>query len=207
MAERQKLGDKVYEQISEMILRQDIACGERISVDALSKKLGVSRTPVTEAIQRLAKEGIVNLSLHRSAEVCTFGRKEISDLGFTRIALDTVAVQLAVRHGSNADFDELRLIAQQCLETAKSGDIYNWIRLECDFHLSLAKIGKNDNLVKIIEELYLKIRLLQFVIYKNTEISLKMIELHFDMVDKLKERDVEGCNQTDTQTSCLFLRP
>ena len=101
MADRQKLGDRVYKEISEMILRQEIACGEKISVDALSKKLGVSRTPVTEAVQRLAQEGIVRLYPHRSAEVVTFSKKDMNDLGLVRISLDTLAVQLAVRNGSD----------------------------------------------------------------------------------------------------------
>ena len=192
MAARQKLGETTYKELSEMILRQEIACGDKISVDALSKMLGVSRTPVTEAVQRLAKEGIVKLNTHRSAEVIQFTKKDINDLGLARIALDTLAVQLAVRNGSDAEFDELRKLAQECYDVAKSGDIFNWIRLECEFHLGLAKIGKNENLSKIMEDLYLKVRLLQFVTYVDSEVSLNMIKLHFDIVDKLKERDVNG---------------
>ena len=192
MADRQMLGETIYKQLTEMILRQEIACGDKIAVDSVSRKLGVSRTPVTEAVQRLAKEGIVKLYPHRSAEVVTFGKKEKIDLGLTRIALDTLAVQLAVRFGSNAEFDELRKVAEACYEVAKSGDIFNWIRLECEFHLGLAKIGKNENLSKIMEELYLKVRLMQFVFYVDSEVSLNMIKLHFDMIDKLKDRDVNA---------------
>jgi DNA-binding GntR family transcriptional regulator len=192
MADRLKLGESTYKTIAEMILRQDIPCGSRISVDALSRKLGVSRTPVTEAVQRLAKEGIVKLSPHRSAEVVSFGTKEITDLGLTRIMLDTLAVQLAVRYGSDAEFDRLRQTAEACLEAAEKGDIYNWIRLECEFHLGLAEIGKNENLCKIMEDLYLKIRLVQFVTYVESELSIKMIKLHFDIIDRLKARDVNG---------------
>ena len=192
MADKQKLGDTIYQSITEMILRQDIACGDRLAVDAISKKLGVSRTPVTEAVQRLAKEGIVRLYPHRSAEVVKFSRKEKTDLGLTRIALDTLAVQLAVRYGSDDEFDKLRSIAEQCLTVAQEGDIYNWIRLECEFHLGLARIGKNENLSKIMEDLYLKIRLVQFVSYVDSEVSLNMIRLHFDMIDKLKARDIDG---------------
>ena len=192
MAYRKKLGETTYQKITELILRQEIACGDKIAVDAISKKLGVSRTPVTEAVQRLAKEGIVELFPHRSAEVVRFSKKEITDLGFTRIALDTLAVQLAVRYGSNDEFDKLKTVADECYEVAAIGDIYNWIRLECEFHLGLAKIGKNDNLSRIMEDLYLKIRLVQFVNYVESEVSLNMIKLHFDMIEKLKERDVDA---------------
>ncbi len=192
MADRKMLGETVYKQITEMILRQEIACGEKIAVDAVSRKLGVSRTPVTEAVQRLAKEGLVKLYPHRSAEVVSFDKKAKNDLGLTRIMLDTLAVQLAVRFGSPAEFDELRKIAQECYDVAKAGDVFNWIRLECEFHLGLAKIGKNENLSHIMEDLYQKVRLLQFVSYVDNDISLNMIKLHFDMIDKLEQRDVDG---------------
>ena len=192
VADRQMLGETVYRQIADMILRQEIACGEKLPVDSLSKQLGVSRTPVTEAVQRLAKEGLVILYPHRSAEVVTFDKKMKTDLGLTRIMLDTLAVQLAVRYGSPAEFDELRKIAQDCYDTAKSGDIFNWIRLECEFHLGLAKIGKNANLSHIMEDLYQKVRLIQFVSYVDDEISLNMIKLHFDMIDCLEQRNIDG---------------
>ena len=192
MADRQMLGETVYRQITDLILRQEIACGDKIAVDALSKQLGVSRTPVTEAVQRLAREGLVELFPHRSAEVVTFDKKAKTDLGLTRIMLDTLAVQLAVRYGSPAEFDELRKIADECYEVAKVGDVFNWIRLECEFHLGLATIGKNMNLAGIMKSLYQKVRLLQFVSYVDNDISLNMIKLHFDMIDKLEQRDVDG---------------
>jgi DNA-binding GntR family transcriptional regulator len=192
MADRQMLGETVYRQITDMILRQEIACGEKIAVDSLSKKLGVSRTPVTEAVQRLAKEGLVKLYPHRSAEVVSFDKKAKTDLGLTRIMLDTLAVQLAGRYGSPAEFDELRKIAEECYQVAAVGDVFNWIRLECEFHLGLAKIGKNKNLSHIMEDLYQKVRLLQFVSYVDNDISLNMIKLHFDMIDKLEQRDING---------------
>ena len=192
MENKQMLGETVYKQILEMILRQEIACGDKLAVDKLSKQLGVSRTPVAEAVQRLAKEGLVKLYPHRSAEVVSFDRKAKTDLGLTRVMLDTLAVQLAVRNGSDAEFDELRKIAEECYEVAESGDVYNWIRLECEFHLGLAKIGKNYNLSHIMEDLYQKVRLLQFVDYVDSELSLNMIKLHFEMIDSLKKRDKDA---------------
>lgn len=192
MADRQMLGETVYKQITDMILRQEIACGDKLAVDVISRQLGVSRTPVTEAVQRLAREGLVELFPHRSAEVVTFDKKAKTDLGLTRVMLDTLAVQLAVRYGSPAEFDELRKIADECYRVAKSGDVFNWIRLECEFHLGLAKIGKNDNLSMIMEDLYQKVRLIQFVSYVDDDVSLNMIKLHFDMIDRLEARDVDG---------------
>lgn len=189
---KKSLAEGVYEAVREKILRQDIPCGARIPVDRLAEELGVSRTPISNALVRLSTEGIVNLYPHRYAEVVSFTDQDVRDLGLTRIAVDTLAVQLAIQNGSNADFDALADVARACLEVARQGDVFNWIRLECEFHLGLARIGRSQNLIRIMEDLYLKIRLLQFVHYRNNEISLQMIELHFDLLEQLKKRNVSG---------------
>ena len=189
---KKSLAEGVYEAVREKILRQDIPCGARIPVDRLAEELGVSRTPISNALVRLSTEGIVNLYPHRYAEVVSFSSQDVRDLGLTRIAVDTLAVQLAIQNGSNADFDQLSEVARSCLEVARQGDVFNWIRLECEFHLGLARIGRSQNLIRIMEDLYLKIRLLQFIHYRNDEIILQMIELHFDLLEQLKQRNVSG---------------
>jgi len=195
MGFKTNLADEVYRAIREKILRQEIPCGSKISVDQLSEELTVSRTPITSALVRLDSEGIVKLYPHRYAEVVSFTPEDVQDLGMTRITVDTLAVQLAIQHGSNADFEELERVASECFRVAKAGDVFNWIRLECEFHLGLARIGKSQNLTRIMEDLYQRIRLMQFVNYKKDDISLKMIELHFDLLNELKKRNVPGALQ------------
>lgn len=192
MGEKKSLSEGVYEAVREKILRQEIPCGSKIPVDRLAEELGVSRTPITAALVKLDTEGIVKLHPRRFAEVVDFTPEDVHDLGLTRIAVDTLAVQLAIQNGSNADFDRLGEVARECYEVAEEGDVFNWIRLECEFHLGLARIGKSQTLTHIMEDLYQKIRLLQFVHYKKNEISLRMIELHFDLLDELKKRNVPG---------------
>jgi len=192
MSEKQNLSETVYQVLLEKILRQEIACGEKIPVEALAREMGISRTPFVEALARLEKSGLVKVNPRRSAEVVVFDERSIQDLGIVRIAVDTIAVQLAIQYGSNADFERLTRVARECYRVAQEGDVYEWIRNECEFHLGLARIGGNINLIHIMEDLYLKIRLLQFVIYKKNEISLQMIELHFDMIEELKKRNVDG---------------
>lgn len=186
------LSKDVYLAVREKILRQEIVCGSKIPIDRLAEELGVSRTPITAALVRLESEGIVIIYPRRFAEVVTFTSDDIHDLGLTRITVDSLAIQLAIQNGSNSDFDHLMMMAEECSRLAGEGDIFNWIRLECEFHLGLARIGKSQNLIRIMEDLYQKIRLLQFVTYRKNEISLQMIELHFDLLKELRKRNVSG---------------
>jgi len=190
--EATNLGEVVYEYIKNMILGKQINCGERIPEEKIAKQLGVSRTPIREALRRLSNEGLINIYPNRFAEVITFDEQSIKELGVIRISFDTLAAQLAIHNGSNADFLKLKELADQCYEAAKRGDIANRIKSDYDFHLMLSQIGGNSTLMKLQKELYLKVQLLQATKYVDVSDSLRKIEHHHRIVEKLMERDVDA---------------
>jgi DNA-binding GntR family transcriptional regulator len=190
--EATNLGEVVYEYIKNMILEKQINCGERIPEEKIAKQLGVSRTPIREALRRLSNEGLINIYPNRFAEVITFDEKFVKELGVIRISLDTLAAQLAIHNGSNADFYKLKELADQCYEAAMKGDIANRIKTDYEFHLALSQIGGNTPLIKFQKELYLKVQLLQATKYVDVNDSLRKIEHHHQIVEKLMERDVDA---------------
>lgn len=190
--EATSLGGVVYEYIKNMILEKQIKCGERIPEEKIAKQLGVSRTPIREALRRLSNEGLINIYPNRFAEVITFDQKSIKDLGVIRISLDTLAAQLAIHNGSNADFFKLKELADQCYEAARVGDIANRIKTDYEFHLMMTEIGGNSTMMKFQKELYLKVQLLQATKYVDISDSLRKIEHHHQIVEKLMERDVDA---------------
>jgi len=179
----------VHEYIKSMILDKQIQCGEKLQEEKIALQLGVSRTPIREALRKLSMQGLVNIYPNRHAEVISFSDKEIKDLGLLRINMDCLAAQYAVQYGSNADFLNLRIIAEECREAAMQGDMFNRIKKDCDFHIELTKIGNNDFLLKVQKELYLKIQLLQATKYLDVQDSLKKIEHHDLIVEALFERN------------------
>ena len=128
---------------------------------------------------------------NRQSEVVTLDEAAIQELGTVRMALDVLAAQLAVLNGSNTDFMRLRKIADACYEAAKQGDIYERIRLDCDFHLMLTEIGRNSVLFTIQRQLYLKVQLVQAEKYIDVEDSLKKIEGHNSIIEALFSRNDE----------------
>jgi DNA-binding GntR family transcriptional regulator len=180
-----------YARILQMILTRKIQGGEKLTEERLTDLLGVSRTPVREAIRRLANEGLVVVYPNRQSEVVTLDEAAIQELGTVRMALDVLAAQLAVLNGSNADFMRLRKIADACYEAAKQGDIYERIRLDCDFHLMLTEIGRNSVLLTMQRQLYLKVQLVQAEKYIDVEDSLKKIEGHNSIIEALFSRNEE----------------
>lgn len=185
------LSDQVHEYIKSMILKNEIKPDEKIPEERIAAQLGVSRTPIREAVRVLAAQGLVRIYPNRFAEVVSFSQKEIEDIGFLRINLDAIAVQYAIQYGSNADFLRLKSIADECKAAALAGDVYNRIKKDCDFHIELTRIGKNETLLRMQQDLYLKIHLIQATKYLDVEDSLKKIEHHDLIVQYLIQRDVD----------------
>lgn len=185
------LGEYVYQQILNMILSGRIKCGEKIPEQALSEELGVSRTPMREAIIRLANDGILNVYPKRYAEVITFDEKYISDLGKVRLYMDTLAAQLAIENGSNREFAALKEIAEKCRQATLENNTFERIKYGSDFHLSLAEISRNKILLDVQKSLYLKTQLLQTTVLTDHQDEIDNNEEHFLIIEKLYERNVE----------------
>ena len=184
------IGDFIYEQIKEMILTKRILCGEKIIEQKLEEQFNVSRTPVREAIRHLAADGIVNLYPNRYAEVITLTDESIKEFGCLRIAIDSLAAQLAVQNASNSEFKTLYGLAEKCSESKATGNLYDRIKYDSDFHLGLAKLSKNPLLYDFESKLCFKLRLIQTYLLDGDSPTPCDVQQHQEIVEALIERNV-----------------
>ena len=189
---RDSLVSYVYDYVLNMMLTNQIKSGERVPETMIAEKLGISRTPIREALRRLAGAGVINIYPKRFAEVITFNEQTIKDLGFARVMLDTIAAQLAIINGSNADFSRLKEIADKSMDAAKAGDIMSSVGFDCEFHMMLAVIGGNPFLIGMQKDLYLKVKLLLCTADRKTEDRIRSLHDHDEIIDRLYKRDAEG---------------
>lgn len=183
--------DSVYDFILNLILTKQIACGEKIPEQKIAETLGVSRTPIREAVQRLAGVGLVNIYKNRSAEVMTFDENSLEELLTVRVTLDTLAVQLAIYNGSNKDFIQLKDYAEKCIQANDKGDLHGRLASDAEFHSFLVKIGKNVLLCDLHENVYMRSRLWMATYVHSTRDLTSGIYQHLDIVENLMKRDVK----------------
>lgn len=180
------LSETVYQYILKLLLTGEIACGERIPEDSLALRLGISRTPIREALRRLHGEGLINIYPKRFAEVISFTDADIQNLGIIRLNQDILAAQLAIYNGSNADFDRMQEMSEQCRYFSTQDDMYMKIQADAQFHLMLSEISGNPLLHDMQKTLYKKVSLLMAA---RGAAGLCQVALHDDIVRGLKERD------------------
>ncbi|MHA6784539.1 GntR family transcriptional regulator [Pseudonocardia saturnea] len=123
--------------VRELILRGDFAAGARLGEVELAERLGVSRTPVREALARLASEGLVEIVPNRGARVSSWSVAELEEVFDLRAALEPRLTALAVPNAGPADVDALDDLAQRML----AADLDDLVPLNRAFHGRLVALA------------------------------------------------------------------
>lgn len=185
--DKKSISDTVYDYLTDMVLSQKIAIGEKISEEKIASKLNCSRAPIREALKKLSTDGIVTLYPRRFAEVTQYDSEQIKQIGVTRVFLDATAIKLAVLYGSRADFLHMKTLAKDCYEAAIHDDIANRIKSDIAFHLELYQIGKNEQMLEMATQLFKRIEFIQICIYSHVIDPKKQLDEHLQIVNYLIE--------------------
>jgi len=183
------LRDVVFNTIREAILKGDFAPGERLMEKQLAERLGVSRTPIREAIRKLELEGLVIMIPRKGAEVASITGKDISDVLEVRATLEALAVKLACKKMSDHDLDELIAINIEFRKAANKKDVKKVIEKDVEFHDVIFHSSDNDKLINISNNLREQIyRYRVEYIYKMNSYDELVVE-HDEIVKAIVARD------------------
>ncbi len=147
---RKTVQEIVAEALREAIFTGRLRGGERLHQDRLATTLGVSRMPVREALRRLESEGLVVFTPHRRVAVAELSVEQLRELYEIRIALETLALELAVPRLSTKDFGTLGTLVDQMDRVT---DIGRWLDLNRAFHKTLCRASGRSRLCTLIDSL------------------------------------------------------
>lgn len=142
-----------YDRVREKILSGEFAPGSVINQAALAKTIGLSTTPLREALRRLKAEGLVELDAHRDARVTELKAEEARDLFEVRRSLDPLAAALAAQRRTKADIAEIRA-ALQGLEPLPGNPDYAHLLRHRRFHAAIYRAAHNELLIETLEALW-----------------------------------------------------
>lgn len=169
------LKDLVYLELKHKILTGEIVSQTRLMEIDLSEKMNVSRTPIREAIKRLANDGLVKVEPRRGAYVANISIKDMLDVFEVREDMEGFVAQLAAQRINDEEREELRAIATEYEKAIeKAEDKEKIIALDEKFHQFIVKCSGNETLselVKYVQELSLRFRYLyyeDFSLYEAT---------------------------------------
>jgi DNA-binding GntR family transcriptional regulator len=148
------LTELVYASIRDAIMTNRIAPGQRLTESALAQQLSVSKTPVREALLRLAYVGLIEAEGARGGRVATPSREKIRNAYEVRAGIEAHAAQGAAERISPENLAALMEIAQECLDGAESHDLQAFRSADQRFHLKLAESTENPYLYRLIRDAY-----------------------------------------------------
>ena len=142
-----------YEELRRRILTGEIEEGSVLSQSRLAQEIGVSTTPLREALRRLAAEGLVELKSHSDARVAALTADEARDLYLIRENLDPLAAGLAAESRTPSDIDDIQAALAQVVPLRDASDLAA-MRAHRDFHRAIYTASHNPLLTGILEGLW-----------------------------------------------------
>ena len=189
---RKSLGEHVFENLRKAILRGDIAPGHRLVESRIAEALGISRTPVREAIHKLEREGVIRRRPPGGFSVVGLTREEIEETFGIRSILESYAARLAAithREEELLPLEEKIEEFQRCLDR---GDLESLAGINTAFHDLLYALSRSPKLMKMINDLRDHITRFRRVILKKKDMAKMSNDDHREMLKAIRERDAEG---------------
>jgi len=192
------LKTRVYEALKELIGHMDIYSSKdliRLDERALGEQLGVSRTPVREAISRLEQEGIVHNIARRGAFLVRKKKQEILDIVDVWAALESMAARLATSRASDDEIAQLRKnFTSYDGEDARTHiDEYSDTNIE--FHQTIIRLAKSELIAQMADQLFFHMRAIRASTIKDRDRVAQSVMDHTRIIEAIEERDAYHAEQ------------
>ena len=209
MNEYLPLRDVVFDTLRQAILRGELKPGERLMEIQLANKLGVSRTPIREALRKLELEGLVNMVPRKGAEVADITEKSLRDVLEVRKALEELSVQLACEKITEEEIEELKRVAERFKDTLDDQDVTKIAEADVAFHDVIYTATDNQKLILLLNNLREQMYRYRVEYLKKEEAYPQLIAEHEELIDNISKRNKEEatrimCEHIDNQVATVI---
>lgn len=194
------LTEKVHELLKHQIINQQLRPGQRLVEDEIAKELGVSRTPVREALYALASDGLVTFVQRKGAYVIQLTRKDVQEIYDIRKFLEGLATLLATPSISDEQLREfaeaIKGIEQKRTSEAEiSADIERFTMIDMRLHDVIIEQSQNQRLIQMLSSIHDQIHIFRVWEAKFPDRRMKALEAHKAIFNSIIERNAEKASE------------
>ena len=193
------LRDVVFENLRTAILEGNLKAGQRLMEVQLAEQLGVSRTPIREAIRKLELEGLVVMLPRKGAYVANMSFKDLIDVLEIRSSLEGLAASLAAERLREEDIAELERVAKEFETSVREADIDNVLKKDVEFHEKIFLMANNKKLYQLITSLWEQVHRFRVTYVSNYDASLSLVDEHNRILEAIKSGDCELAKKYATE--------
>ena len=186
------LRDVVFNTLRKAILTGELKPGERLMESHLANRLGVSRTPIREAIRKLELEGLVTMIPRRGAEVAQITEKSMKDVLEVRRALDALCAELACDRISEEEMGKLEEACAGFEKATRTGDTTAIAKADVALHDIIVAATGNRRLVQLVNNLAEQMYRYRFEYIKDESQHERLVEEHRIIYESIRAKDREA---------------
>jgi DNA-binding GntR family transcriptional regulator len=190
MPGRKSLGQHVFENLKQAIIRGEVAPGDRLVESRLADALDISRTPVREAIHKLEREGLLRRLPKGGFAVMNFSREDIEETFGIRCVLESYAARLAAQNYSEEELLPLEEKLREFQRLLDKGRLDELPRINTEFHNILYALSRSPKLIKMINDLRDQIYRFRRILLEKDKWAEASNNDHQKMLEAIRERNV-----------------
>jgi DNA-binding GntR family transcriptional regulator len=187
---RRQLHEEAVDRLREMIVQGQLAPGDRLNERLLCQQLGISRTPLREAIKLLASEGLVALLHNRGAQVAPLDAGRLAETLAVMGALEALAGELACQHASVEQIAEVAALHSEMVAKHARGDLANYFRYNQAIHLKIVEASGNATLANTYRQLNANVLRARYMANLSKDRWDEAVREHEQILAALTARDV-----------------
>jgi DNA-binding GntR family transcriptional regulator len=188
---RQNLHDVIVSRVRDMIIEGTLEAGSRIHEGNLGRELGVSRTPLREALKFLASEGLIELVPARGAVVRRFSAKDVQDSLIVLGNLEALAGRLACLHATDAEIGEVRVLHDDMMRLYAVRDRLPYFKLNQEIHASILRSCRNQALSYVHGILQSRLKRIRYIGNELQDKWAGAVADHEEIIAALETRDAD----------------
>ncbi len=192
IAQRKSLGQHVFENLKSAIIKGDLSPGDRLIENQLAESLGISRTPVREAIHKLEREGFLRKKPGGGFSVIGLSRDDVIETFGIRSVLESYAARLAAQKHRKQALKPLEKKIDIFQKRLDSSDFESLPDINTEFHDLLYGLSESPRLIKMINDLRDQIFRFRQIILKDADLAKVSNQDHKDMLKRIRQGDAEG---------------
>jgi DNA-binding GntR family transcriptional regulator len=191
------INEKVYDFLKKGIINLTYPPGEKINIRKLQQDLGVSHTPIKDALFRLAGEGMVEISSRRGTFVTEVTERDIEEIAETRIILESGALDIVAKQITDQQLAELEVLYQATLIEEEDVGYDSYMEKDSQFHLAIVEFTNNQHLLKLYKQLNAHMQIVRFRFARRAKRKLSWTDQdHARILRAIKENDPQKAKET-----------
>jgi len=206
MENHELLNQKAYRVLKRAIVRGDLAPNSKLALNEIAKSLGISITPIREAINKLSSEGFVKIIPNKGIMVKEFNIDDMREILEIRAFLDGLIAKLASKKITDKEINNMMKIINEMEYCVKEDDRLTYNDLDIKFHDFLLNIAENNKLKEIYNNLIVHAYKFRIRTLKISDRMSKSLKEHKEIALKIKERNPDEANRVSQEHIESILR-